>query len=836
MLTFELKKIWRSRKIVLLITLLLTVIIVVYISNRESQENWKEEAFAQTDEYRSSIQVEEKRLMEELESGTLPGLEMRQEALSEVSRTLYEWRNEIYHENWSDYPEFEQAFIKGVRNYQEHGGTFDSLEGLKLEIAEAKTKWMVEHGIAYENEQYPLSPHLFLKDTSVFLFSLPGLALLILLFGNIEVMERESHTWRLLRSTPLHSRLVLLSKFVSLLIVVVFYVFIAIGTTLLLPILLGGGKVEWLYPIVVGDDQGFSIISFSAWLGRGVLIFACSIIFLFTLSILVGIRTVYSFPALSITFFIGLLGYVTADLIPFPYHAFTSLRWTEIVYSMPNGSDWKIVAVSLTCSAILLVLALFTPVSSTENRIASLRRFSGEKLTAGKRNAVKLAVFEWRKVKRLGLFRQGLILLLLAISFGYYLLHESAEKHRETYFDRVREQAEINLSLKKELLKWAEEAEQMSVETDAGKSGENNRTPADDMRETSRMYEVRHSIELDKIEAFEERDWRRFYANQFFTIFSSYRMTIGNFYNVGSGSAPVGIGTFNEDVSLAEKEWMMEHDVAPVFPGELAVSVRDNWGDHEKERRQWKAENRKVDAGGLFSIYHLLSSAMYLLPILLFVFLLGGGFAAERGKKRPIDFLLTQPVHPSSVFMGKAMNAVIAAAASMTGLYGLILLLGTIFYRFGDWSYPILYYVPEKIASGPDYGGMRSSGYGYGFIPLGDYVWQGIVLSLLSLAFLLILSIALSIFFRHTATVLALTFLLAGGGFYMARTTLQEMAAYLPFTYLEAGRILNGELATELNEPSIGFWTGAVVMALSIVILVVAGYCFLRSGYKIKRG
>ncbi|WP_143020583.1 hypothetical protein [Bhargavaea beijingensis] len=138
------KKIWRSRKIVVLITLLLTAKIVLYLSNLEAQENWKEEAFAQADEYRSSIQLEEKRLKEKMESGTHPDLEVRQEALSEVSRTLYEWRNTIYHNNWKDYPNFEQAFIHGVRNYQDHGGTFDSLEGLELDIAEAKTEWMVD--------------------------------------------------------------------------------------------------------------------------------------------------------------------------------------------------------------------------------------------------------------------------------------------------------------------------------------------------------------------------------------------------------------------------------------------------------------------------------------------------------------------------------------------------------------------------------------------------------------------------------------------------------------------------------------------------------------------
>ncbi len=71
------------------------------------------------------------------------------------------------------------------------------------------------------------------------------------------------------------------------------------------------------------------------------------------------------------------------------------------------------------------------------------------------------------------------------------------------------------------------------------------------------------------------------------------------------------------------------------------------------------------------------------------MFLLGGGFTTEKGKKSTLNFLQTQPIPQKKLFLGKLFNAKVVATLSYIAIFILIIMVATVFNRFGDWQYPV---------------------------------------------------------------------------------------------------------------------------------------------------
>lgn len=832
MIRFELRKLTKRKLPIWLLAGILLVTSLFYIQNHQDQLDMKEEAFLVTDSYRNSLASETEQLKEVLEAGGSPEILEQQEALKGVSDALYSWRDVIYKGEWEDYPKHELAFAEAVQAYLKTGGQFNSLNGQELEIANAKASWMDSHQVSYKEEKNALSPHLFLKEISPIFFGPLGLFILLTLFGSIDVSERENQTRKLIMTQPVSRSRVVLSKFVALSMVIIFYIAAVVGLGLLIPLVAGGGGVEWQYPVILIEGQGFEVISFATWLGRGLLLFASGAVLLFSLSLAVGSRFIRSFSAMSLILLLGFLAYVLAGMMPTPFSPVRVLAWSEIVKTIPGTSDWIAMVVSILFAVVLLMVAVWVPENRTEGRSISLQRFAKGNPKQTKSSFQKAFHFETRKVLRQGLYRQVLLLLFLAVLIGYYLLHETAEQKRDKFFEQSVEEAEMIRIHSNQLLETVKKNEEMQREL-------GDEEPivythqAEDMKQTARMMDVQADVALDLSIAYEEKDWRRFHANQFFLVYSGHKMSIGSFYNPDGPVKGMGVGQFNVEASLIEKEWMIEDSIEPVLPGRLVVSMYDSWGDNERLRQEWIEENQKVDSGGLFSVYHLLSSALYLLPILLLFFLFGSGFASERGKRRSLDFLLTEPLPTRSIFIGKVANAILLSAGTLFGLYGLVVLLGSVFKGFGDWMYPILQYVPDQLASSPEYQGLKAAGHGFAFMPLGEYVVQSVVLSILSLMFMIILGIFLSIFIRNKSVVFV-ALVLSVGGLYMLRAFWTAGAAYLPFTYLDAGNIADSTLATQLDNPAITFGMGVIVLTVSLLVLIVGGYTILRSGYRLR--
>ncbi|WP_115749448.1 ABC transporter permease [Oceanobacillus chungangensis] len=236
---------------------------------------------------------------------------------------------------------------------------------------------------------------------------------------------------------------------------------------------------------------------------------------------------------------------------------------------------------------------------------------------------------------------------------------------------------------------------------------------------------------------------------------------------------------------------------------------------------EWNKETQKVDNTGLFYVYTFFQSLIYLFPSLLLIILFGTGFAAEKWKVRTLYFLKTQPVSNFDLLMGKYMTSIAFTVGTSLGLIFLMVIIGTIGNRFGDWSFPVLYY--ETIRSSTSIEGD------FHFINMGNYLVETSILFLASLVFLLTLSIFLSLFFTNTISSVIATFILAIG-LHIASNLPQTsfMAHISPFTYLNVGKIANGEMATLLNNHLIQPWIGIISLLASTIIILAFSFLWIQ--------
>ncbi|MFT0138611.1 hypothetical protein ACEK07_18200, partial [Alcanivoracaceae bacterium MT1] len=246
------------------------------------------------------------------------------------------------------------------------------------------------------------------------------------------------------------------------------------------------------------------------------------------------------------------------------------------------------------------------------------------------------------------------------------------------------------------------------------------------------------------------------------------------------------------------------------------------------EKKAWEKANELVDDSGLFSLHIIITKYVYFLPVILFLFLLGGGLAAERGKKATIRFLLTQPLMESKLFLGKTIHAVTVAMLSSLGIYTLMLLIGAIFNRFGDWNYPILHYDTWSLANSSEYSGNVSGGYGFHFIPLGEYVIKSIILLLMITLFCLVFTNFIAVFLKNILSVFSTSALIITVGYVMSNQYLTDKAHLSPFIYLNIPKVINGEMATLVDNANINVISGSLILLVSSLILTFIGYNILK--------
>ena len=824
---FELKKMWRQKKLLWLLCTVLICTAGLFQQNAAQQEKMAERALDKIDPYQAEVNRIQREFAASKEEQELDGIQARQmEHLDAMGRALLYWRIAIDRGEWDKIPSIEGDFLKSLREYEELGGVFPPLEGMERDIVEEKNAWMQKHGLPYEDETYPVSPHLMLKESTALLLNIVGFLILILLFGNTVTIEKEQRTWLMMKTQPISKWRLTASKYISLMAVIALFLLMTIGIGLAIPFAFTDYSLNLQYPQVIRNGNTFTIISTFSYLARAGVFFLGASFIIFSLVVLAGTRMKNSFSALMVMLFTLTLGYgitIMNETLQSVLNPFQLLAISNLLNEIPKSTDWLYPFAALIWSMLFLGLAIFLPEKNAGDQLSSSPKKPFRNGEPSKRpNALwNIVVFEWRKLQRKRLINQVCILLLLVLAIGYAVLSQQTAKKEAAYLGELQERVRLT----KDAIAFSEETiaayEKLKEETDNEFYGD----AIHGVEKSIDYYLERESYIKTAIESYKKRDWMPFYEYQLYEnrIVNEEVDTGGGYMN----DLKSIIGTFTAEASIAEKQWLMKRNIQPVLSGEYISTIHHHWGNRLEGQKEWEEANRKVDNSGLFSLYLTLKSYAYFLPAILFLFLLGGGLAAERGKKATLNFLKTQPVADKNVFLGKLVHSILVAVLSCLGLFSMVVLAGTIFKRFGDWNYPILHYDSRSAANSPGYTGQQSGEFGFHFIPLGEHLLNHVFLFVLVLVFCIVFTIFLSVFLKHTLSVFATALMMLVVGYTASSRFLSDVAHLSPFTYLDIPRVTNGELATLLDNPGVNGTTGGMVLSSLTLLFIAAGYLLL---------
>lgn len=834
-LRFEFRKLWRQKKVLWLFLFVFVCSGAVWGQNLSQQSLVKERALEKisfwvknTDDLYRDLKLLER-------EGSLNELQHKQlEHVNSMANAFFQWKSAISNERWDEIPGYEYEFLTNMQQFEQVGGMFQSLQGIDRDKAIRKNDWLRAHDLAYEDEVSSLAPALFIKKSTAILLGVASVVVLLLLFGTIITAEHEQRTWLTLRTQPIANWQRIIGKYVSLLFVLVVFLAIVLGVGLLIPVIFGHQAMNFQYPQLMTTGDTFVIISTAYYVTRAILLFVCASMVVFSLILLISTRVKNSYITMVLTGSIILFGFVithTNTALQSPFNPFQYLRFSQVLAEIPQSADWFYLLGAMLWSVLLLVGAVLLPERETGLFQSSK---SNEPFRDGKTHTMphpvkKIVIFEWRKMRRQGLMKQLAIILSLLVVIGYLIISQQAHQQEVAYIASLQLEAEqiehgtipMFQEMSVEYRKIVQAAEESGDE-----AGSDNFNLLVD--ENDKAIEYFHTL-VARIQAaltaYDHQKWQPFYDYQLFQNQSDNgELESGNF----SGSRKNTYGSLTIKASMAEKKWLMERHIQPVFSGAYIPTIYQYWDDNLlKEKKEWQEANRKVDNSGLFSLYLYFDSYLYFVPMVLLFFLVGAGFAGERGRKATLHLLKTQPIAEKHILLGKLIHALLTVLLGCVWIFGWVVAVATIFNRFGDWNYPILHYDSKSVTELPTYDGMRAVEGGFHFVPLGDYVMESVVLLLAVLVFFIVLSICLSLIVRSLLGVFSAVLAFGSAGYFVSVYLLPVMAHLSPFTYLNVAKITNGEVATLVNNPGIHALTGIIVLLVATIVLIVIGYVLL---------
>ncbi|WP_060203614.1 ABC transporter permease subunit [Sporosarcina koreensis] len=841
LLKFELKKILRQKKFVWLLVMVLLTVGWTFYQNKIEQDLMSKEAEEKILQVVLKVDQLYAQLLPLNRENRLTEVQAEQfDILNNMATATFQWKSAIYGKRWDEIPLVENEFYSLLGKYENTGGVFTALEGVEREKAIDKNAYLVKRDLPYANETDPVSPALQMSEIAPILLGPAGLLLLLLLFGNAYTSEKEQQTLLTLRTQPLRRRELLLAKYAGLLTVTFFYlVFVAIGGWVI-PVVFGDTFNDLLYPTFLETGDSFALIPVWQHLLNATILFLAAGAFLFALLLLIGTQLRSSFSTIMLTGFLTMIGVVLTEALPItqtPWNPFQFFRADRFLTEIPSNPIWLYAISAFLWSVLLLAATIFLREGERGlfKSAEELKPYYKGKMTH-LRPVWNNSLFEWRKSKRRGLVGQSLIVLFIAAIVGYFYFAEQAKEKETEALERLAsivEDAENETGLIGYFMEAIEEMEKQVAEANArGEDG--------DFIYGHNIEYIQGNIDIAREEAALAERALKAYGNQDWTPLYDYQLSndhryLENLIEVKKHNYdPLTI--FGYETAIAQKEWMKDHDIKPVFSGTYMPNIHDQWKEEHRKEKKWNEQaNRKVDHSGLFSLFMYFRDYLYFVPLLLFLILVGAGFSGERGKRPTLQMLVTLPIMKRSLFLGKVLFSSIIAIGSAIIVFLFAVLVGTVFNRFGDWMYPVLHYHSRREFQSFDFTGQRAFEGGYHFMPLGEYLLKALLLYVCIALFLLALTNVLGLFIRQPLVVYALTGLVSVTG-YLLSWKLDDLAQYSPFLYVNIPKVVNGEIMTLLNDPAISVYMGCAMLLVATVILLGVAYFGLSFEKRFVKG
>jgi ABC-type transport system involved in multi-copper enzyme maturation permease subunit len=839
LLKFELKKNFRKKKFIILFLIVSLFVVGLFIRNALMQEKIAENATLSLNPHYQETSDLVGLFLEKLKDDPKNDkLRASYDNAVKMNDDIKDLQNAFKSRDWSLIPQIEGDFLKRVTTHLKLGNDYKSLQGNKLEQRMQKNAILLKEHLPYEDENYSLDMPIFMKKTSTLLISLIGILTIVFIMGDQLSEEFESQTIKTLYTQPLRKWRILLSKYASLMTVSIFILFILFVLSAALSFLFGGKAWSFSYPQLVQFSNGFTYITTSEYLIKLAIIYVGAISFSFSLVLLVSVIFKNRFATILVSILILLSGITLTNQVkswqtiqnPFYFFHFTELI-ERTKYFEGIGSIW----ILFTYSFIMILLCLLVQGKGPFFRIGTLskRPFNKGRTLPSSKGILPIVLFEWRKVLRQGSFKQTSLVTLLLFLIGYvFLTYQTNQKHHD--FVESMKNTLKDQKFEVQYLKQSKQKHQDKID-----KLENKKLPLKEY-EKAMLEGMKKSIpqiqagikesqmkvenEKDVLDAYKKKDWKRFYE------YWIYQNQLVNGEIKSTQHYVSQFSNFTYKASIAEKKLLEKQNLEPVLPPEYLYTIYDDqYFPNQIERMAQKRSSMKIDNTGLFNVYLFFNSYIYLLALFILIFLFGSGFTTEKGKKRTLYLLQTQPLSRFKIFLGKYGVSVALSLGMALGIVLLLVVMGLVGNRFGDWNFPVLHYDTDKIAKLAKYTGISAQEGSFHFIEMGQYLLETIVLFLGAILFLISIALFFSLFVNSVITALISTCIITLSGYFVSSSSFISPISFLsPFTYLNVGKIANGELATLFHNSLIQTWTGLIVLLVSSIILFGAGLLWFQ--------
>lgn len=299
-----------------------------------------------------------------------------------------------------------------------------------------------------------------------------------------------------------------------------------------------------------------------------------------------------------------------------------------------------------------------------------------------------------------------------------------------------------------------------------------------DINETQQIredYSQRKDLLENRIESLNANDWKADLENQI-GLDESFLQ------GLQKGNVIGGEPRALVEARLALNEELLEQNIEPV---------------HETYATQ-----------GVNFLRSLLNIFLGLGGVILIVFLTGDILAKEL-ERGTIKLLFTQPVSRVSILNSKFVAATISSLLLLLVVGLLAFLTGSLFSGIGSSDYPILI----------------QEGNAFSFSPIRNFLLQSGILFVLVVVMVMSLSLLISIITSNSTLSISLTIILIGI-FSIGVTNygyLSGLAHLIPFTYINTFDVINGSLASKLENTHINLRNGiAATLVFSISAYIAA--------------
>ncbi|MPQ44843.1 ABC transporter permease subunit [Clostridium tarantellae] len=221
-----------------------------------------------------------------------------------------------------------------------------------------------------------------------------------------------------------------------------------------------------------------------------------------------------------------------------------------------------------------------------------------------------------------------------------------------------------------------------------------------------------------------------------------------------------------------------------------------------------------VSMEGFNFIKIFLNGALILMIMVLVIFISSDVMSSEF-QSNTYKLLFTQPISKRKILLSKIIAAVVVTNVIVFFIIGTLFFILGITKGFGAINYPIIFYHAGNIE----------------YIEVGKYIMVGLTLLSVLITLTSVLSIFISSLNKRTNTSMILTVIILISLYFISDIGLIKNIAHMnPFTYLQIGEVLQGNLANILDNTNITIQNGLLSSSILFFVLLITNiYLFDKS-------